>query len=504
MLRRVRPVPLDGARPRGAVGDPVDLLVRDGVIRAVGPRLDRPARVEEVDGEGRWALPGLWDQHVHFTQWALQQRRLDLGGATSAAHAVALVREALGSGTGLGPGGVLTAWGHRPAGWPDEPTVAALDAVSGAVPVMLISGDGHTGWLNTAALRLLGVPPRHGVVLEAEWFGLYERLGTLPSSDEYAARAVAEEVRHAQRRGVTGIVDLEFSQSWQVWSRRVAGGIGALRVRAGIYPELFAEAEAAGGWRTGEALAGGEGLVTRGPLKIISDGSLNSRTAWCCEPYADAAVLEHPAGAPTVAPEEVVDLLRRAVTAGAEVALHAIGDRAVSAALDAFTVTGAAGAIEHAQLLRPEDLPRWSRLPVRASVQPAHLLDDRTVTEQCWPDRTGRSFALRSLADHGIPLALGSDAPVSPLDPWLSMAAAVHRGPLDGPAWHPEQGLTPTEALAASVDGQRLVAGAPGDVVLVDRDPLAPGATDTREQATVLRAVRVDLTVVAGRTVHRA
>jgi predicted amidohydrolase YtcJ len=164
--------------------------------------------------------------------------------------------------------------------------------------------------------------------------------------------------------------------------------------------------------------------------------------------------------------------------------------------------------VEHAQLVDPTDLPRWARLPVRASVQPAHLLDDRVVTEQCWPDRTGRTFTLRSFHEAGIPVVLGSDAPVSPLDPWLAMAAAVHRGPAGGPSWHPEQELSPLQALAASVDGQRLSPGHRGDVVLLQENPL-PGAQERRAgrpdpaaAAARLRRARVSATVLEAQVVY--
>ena len=168
--------------------------------------------------------------------------------------------------------------------------------------------------------------------------------------------------------------------------------------------------------------------------------------------------------------------------------------------------TGAVGSVEHAQLVDLADVERWAALAdrVRASVQPAHLIDDRSVTEQCWPDRTHRTFTLRSFLDAGIELALGSDAPVSPLDPWLAMAAAVHRGDTSSgqESWHPEQEITAREALAASVDGQRLVPGAPGDVVLLDADPLASPDAPSAERARVLREMTVSLTVLDGQVVH--
>jgi hypothetical protein len=181
--------------------------------------------------------------------------------------------------------------------------------------------------------------------------------------------------------------------------------------------------------------------------------------------------------------------------AGLSVATHAIGDRALDAAVQAYAATGARGSIEHAQLTTSQGIAEMSRLGLTASVQPAHLLDDHQTTDRVWAGQAGRCFTLRALLDHGVEVALGSDAPVAPLDPWLAIAAAVHRGlPGDEP-WHPEQAITAAEAIAASVDGRRIAAGQPGDVALLDFDPLA-------SHAARLRAMRAALTCVAGRVVH--
>ena len=170
--------------------------------------------------------------------------------------------------------------------------------------------------------------------------------------------------------------------------------------------------------------------------------------------------------------------------------------------MQAFEATGATGGIEHAQLVRLEDLPRMARLGVRASVQPAHLLDDRDTTLRLWGDRADRCFALRSMVDAGVVLALGSDAPVAPLDPWLAMAAAVHRSADEREPWNPAESLTPAEALAASTDGQpTLGVGSRGDVVLLDADPLG-AAADSGEAARILRGMPVAATLLAGRLTH--
>jgi predicted amidohydrolase YtcJ len=273
--------------------------------------------------------------------------------------------------------------------------------------------------------------------------------------------------------------------------------VDVLRVRRGVYPDEL-DAAIAAGLRTGDPLVEGQDRLTMGPLKIISDGSLNTRTAWCEHPYADGSGR----GAPNQSPEELRALLDRATGHGLRTAVHAIGDAACHDALAAYAETGASGSLEHAQLMRREDVTEMARLGVVASVQPAHLLDDRDITELVWPDRADRSFPLRWMLDDGATLALGSDAPVSPLDPWLAMAAAVHRSADARSAWHPEQALTPREALAASVDGQGSVhAGAPADLVLLDADPLdaSGGAVD---QAARLRSMPVAATWVAGRLVH--
>lgn len=525
LLRDVRVVPLDPAptdRGRSATSSsppvhapadaPVDVLVRDGVVTAVGQGVGRSAQAQGLpvlQGQGRWVVPGLWDNHVHMVQWGLSQTRLDTSGTAGPQEVVDLVAARLAQGLDS-PTGVLVGWGHRTGGWRERPTVAALDAVTGEVPVALIAGDGHHGWLNTAALRLVGGPMVPGVVTEGLWFPLYDRLQLLRGAAEEAELGVEHAIRAAHQRGVVGIVDLEFGHPWRQWRERTAEGLPPLRARTGVYPEGLEEVIAEGK-RTGDAIRATDGLVTMGPLKIITDGSLNTRTAWCCQPYADAGELELPVGAPNLPADELEDLLRRAHQAGLEAALHAIGDAAVATVLDAFAATGASGSVEHAQLVDLEDLPRWAALPgrVRASVQPAHLLDDRQVSEQCWPDRSHRTFTLRSFLDAGIELRLGSDAPVSPLDPWLAMAAAVHRGPLDGESWHPEQEITAREALAASVDDQRVAPGARGDLALLDHDPLAgvDGAGEHGGMPSVARAARLSGTVVSatvldGQLVH--
>jgi predicted amidohydrolase YtcJ len=448
--------------------------------------MERPLGLEEYDAQGRWAIPGLWDAHVHLSQWTALRGRLDLSGTETPAAALARVRDHLAEHPGP-----LVGRGHRTGLWQTAPTVAALDEVAPDVPVVLISGDAHHAWVNSRGLERLGLPPREGVVAENEWYDAHTRIDAVLAPD-LSPGAFRRTLTRAARLGITGVVDLERGQTAADWEPRDS----PIRVRVATYADGL-DAVIAAGLHSGDVLPGSPDRITMGPLKIISDGSLNTRTAWCCEDYADGSG----AGAPNQTTAELTALLDRAHAHGLEVATHAIGDLALREALLAYDESGAQGSIEHVQLVRRADLAKMARLGLRASVQPAHLLDDRDVTEACWPDRGGRCFAFRWMLDAGVRMAFGSDAPVSPLDPWLAIAAAVHRSADEREAWHPEQAVTPREALAASVDGRRSVrAGMPADLVLLDADPLDPEGSPA-EQAERLRHLPVAVTFVASEPV---
>jgi len=492
----------------------VDVLVEDGAVTRVDPAAGSVAGAGPgaalgtgaaadadavFEAAGRWLMPGLWDAHVHLAQWTMASARLDLSRVRSATEAVRLVAERLEE----WPGFPVIGFGHRATAWPDDPLVSLLDEIDTDQPVILISGDAHHAWLNTTALIALALPVRESVVAEAEWFRVFGRLSTVLGDDGTGPEAYRRTMEVAAAQGVVGLVDFEFSGGAVDWQARWAEGADLLRVRMATYADGLDDVLAAG-LRTGDPVPGCDGLVTMGPLKIISDGSLNTRTAWCCEPYAGPSPMGFPHGNPNQTPEELTELLLAAGRGGLEVAVHAIGDRAVDEALKAFAFAGARGSVEHAQLVRRDDVRRMAELGVVASVQPAHLLDDREVTERLWPGRSERSFALRWMLDDGVELALGSDAPVAKLDPWLAMSAAVHRALGDDEPWHPEQSLTPREALAASTDGWGTVAaGHPADLVLLDVDPLG-GPVSGRAAADHLRAAgeSVAATWVAGRTAY--
>ncbi|HHU39948.1 MAG TPA: amidohydrolase [Propionibacterium sp.] len=477
---------------------PGDVRIRDGLIVEVGPGL-APGGEPVLDAGGSFLIPGLWDAHVHFMQWVRSTTWVDVAGTAGPDEVCARIEDALA--TRPDDGRAVIAFGYRSAPWRERPTVAQLDAVTGDRPVVVIAGDAHNGWLNSAALAYLGLPPRTGPLAENDWFPVFGHLASLPGADPTDAEVDAA-IARLSALGVVGLVDLELDAAFRAWPARIRRGQRSLRVRAGVYPHQLDEVLAAS-WGTGDDLPGGEGLATMGPLKIIADGSMGTRTAWCCDPYTDATPDdEHPAGGPNVTASELADLMARAHAGRLASAIHAIGDRANEVTLDAFAATGASGSIEHAQLLRREDVPRFAELGVVASMQPHHLVADRDTAGTVWADRTDRLYLARSLVDAGATLALGSDAPVSPPDPWLAMATAVHRSGDERPGWYPDESITVREALAASVDGQRLVVGGRGDLVVLGADPLEE-RTDPTATRDHLLSVPVRATVCAGRVTHR-
>jgi predicted amidohydrolase YtcJ len=495
---------LAGAR-LGRGSEPVDVRIAGGRISAIEPARGGGTRLpdaatETVDLAGRSVLRGLWDHHVHFDQWSRTSRRLDVSRAGSAAEAAALVGAHVAGahrGDDLDNGEPIVGYGFRDALWPDRPDRTLLDAATGEVPAVLVSADLHSTWLNSTALSRFGHPAESsGLLRETQAMAVLGALSEV--DDETGDRWAAQAAAAAASRGVVGVVDLERPWSGDAWRRRIASGQRSLRVVSAVWAERLDGALAAGR-RTGDRLD--DELLRMGPLKIITDGSLNTRTAYCFDPYPDLAGRDDEFGLLVVSPEELQPLMRRATEAGLECAIHAIGDHANALALDAFANSGARGSIEHAQLLREVDVARFGRDGIVASVQPEHALDDRDVADRYWAGRTGRAFVLRALLDAGATLTLGSDAPVAPLDPWITIAAAVHRSRDGRPPWHAEQAITVDEALRASTFGGGRSplpeVGDVADLVITDLDPFTASPDE-------LRTMPVSGTLLAGDWTHRS
>lgn len=478
----------------GRLGPLGDLHVVEGRVTRTGhPDAEVIDGGGLVDGGGI-VMPGLWDAHVHMTQWAMSSRWVDVSAARSPQQAAALMAAARRASSDP----VLVGFGFRDSTWAESPTAGVLDAAIADHPTVVISHDVHSTWVNTAAIAHFGLQSNTGLLQEQPAFDLQTRLLDLPVPvlDDWLDHSA----RRAASRGVVGLVDLTMAWNPADWRRRFAHGFSSVRVRAGVYPQHL-DRVAAEGLRGGQVLDA-DGLLTLGPLKIITDGSLTARTAWCREPFHSTGTgdplpgQEH--GVRSVDMDDLVALMRQATSHGMECAVHAIGDRAAGQALDAFAETGARGSIEHAQLISPEDITRMAGLGVRASVQPAHLLDDREAMDALWAGRTEHAFPLASMRAAGVELALGSDAPVARLDPWLAIEAAVRRASATDQGWHPEQSLTLSQALVASTRGvHALVVGSEADLLVL---PVSPFEVPSDQ----LHAISPTLTLVGGRPTWRA
>lgn len=491
---------LTEARLVGTTGEVVDVLITDGEVTSIRPTGSAdddhdPAGLERIALDGRFLGPSVRDAHVHFSQWAMLQQRLDIGAAGSAAHAATLVRDRFAQRPAV-RGTRFVGHGFRDGLWSDAPHFDLLDEISTEVEIVLVSADLHCVWLNTPALDRFGFSGHQtGLLREVDAVVVTTELANIAPE---VLDGWAQEAAHAAAaRGVTEIVELEWGANVDVWQRRVAGGLRSLRVSCGVYPDRL-DGLIARGLRTGDSITDTDGLVTMGPLKIITDGSLNTRTAYCHAPYPGHEHDENPRGLVSYDLQALVALMRRGYEHGIIPAVHAIGDAANRLVLDAFEEVGCPGWVEHAQLVAQEDFPRFSELGLIASVQPEHAMDDRDVADAHWVGRTDRAFAVESLVTSGATIALGSDAPVAPLDPWVSMAAAVYRDRDGREPWHPEQRVPARTAYQASTSGRRVVirAGQPADLTVTDVDPLTASNS-------VLRSMPVTATLLAGEFTHR-
>jgi len=497
------------------------LVAIDGVVRAVGRAADLAkahAGAERVDLDGGLMTAGWHDSHVHFTWWAIQMDQIDLRDEPTveaalsriAEHARSLPRSAWVQGGRFDK----NRWGR----WP---TAAELDRVTDGRPAALRSRDGHSRWLNTAALRAAGIDagtedPDGGAIerdpsgaptgiLKENANRLADAVVPLPTSDECFA-AIERGQREAHRRGITAIEDLEGAAAFSAFQRRRDRGDLRLRVAMGI-PHASLDSAIALGLRSGL----GDEWLRVGHLKIFTDGALGSQTAALEEPYVGTS----DRGLLTIDPATLGPDVIRAAEGGIAVAIHAIGDRAVRVALDAIAPTRATHPalrqrVEHLQLLRRQDIARFGALGVIASMQPIHATSDRDLVDRYWgPERATRAYPWRQLLSAGAHLAFGSDAPVEPIDPLLGIHAAVARQrPADADRWHPEEALTLPEAIAGYTSGAAyamnaerergtLAVGMRCDATVVERDLLSTSVAEWP-------ALKVSATIVGGEIVHAA
>ncbi len=476
---------------------PVDVLIDAGVIAHIeySGHIPPSDDHEEIDLDGRVLSPGFWDEHVHLGAWAEYRRSIDLSSAHSPSEAAAL----MAAGHKDGGEKFLVGVAYRDGLWVEDKTRALLDEHSGDRPWVLWSVDVHSCWVNSAAVKALGLTgvDESGVLREHDAFALAGQLSDIDPTvrDGWVEDAIVE----ANKRGVVGVVDFDLADNYANWTRRRHGASNwNLRVEAAVYPTDL-DAAISRGQKTGDEIAPG---VTVGPLKAITDGSLNTRTAFCVEPYSGIDHTEH--GAMNYEVDELRALMEKASSNGFTPAFHAIGDEANRIVIDMFAELGIPGRIEHAQLLRDSDFARMAEARIVASVQPQHAVDDREVADKYWADRTHRVIALRSMRDAGVQLAFGSDAPVSPLHPMQQIAAAVTRTDDERHPWESHQRLSVTDAIEASTR-TTIEVGQPADLIAFGADPLwleRAMAHDPSALYNALIAVPIELTIVDGRAQH--
>jgi predicted amidohydrolase YtcJ len=513
----------DSARPWAAA-----VAIIGGSIAAVGDSAAVAARVGErtrvLSAGGGMVNPGLMDEHLHFVDGGFQLASVDLRPAESPADFIARLA-AFAKEKKPGEWILGGDWDHER--WPEAPLPRRewIDSVTPRNPVFVQRLDGHMGLANTAALRAAGITRatkdiRGGVIVRDRRTG--EPTGVLkdeamtpvynvipPPSDEQRDRALRRAMDHAVARGVTTVSHV--SVPWaDLGAYLRAKQAGDLQVRAALYFPLQ-------DWRrvadTVAKIGRGDDWVWIGGVKGYVDGSLGSTTALFYAPYND----DPSTSGVLVTPEDSLrHWIGSADSAGLQVVVHAIGERANGLLLDIYdSVAKAHGQrdrrfrIEHAQHLRRQDIDRIARTGVVASMQPYHVADDgRWAEKRIGPERIKTTYAFRSLLDRGAHLAFGSDWTVAPMDPLLGIWAAVTRRTLDGRnpgGWIPEEKITVEEALRAYTAGDaygifaenrrgKLVPGYQADLAVLDQDL-------TRIPLETIDQVKVRATIVGGRVV---
>jgi hypothetical protein len=515
----------DTAAPwAGAVAISGDTIVAVGDSAGVSAYVGPGTRI--LDNARGMITPGFMDGHAHFSSGGFQLASVDLRDAANPQEFIARLK-AYAATRPEGEWIVGGDWDHERWVGAPLPTRDWIDSVTPRNPVFVSRLDGHMGLANSLALRAARITRNTadiaggtivrdsagnptGILKDEAQNPVYAVMPA-PSAAQMDS-AIARATEWAASKGVVGVSSV--SAPWaEVAALRRAHAAGRLKTRVAVYVPL-------GDWRrmadTFRANGAGDDWIRTAGVKGYVDGSLGSGTALFFEPYAD----DPSTFGLLVTPE---DSLRRwigaADSAGLQVVVHAIGERANALLLGIFdSVARAHGARdrrfrdEHAQHLRPEDVARFRTIGVIASMQPYHAADDgRWAGKRLGPDRVRNSYVFRSLIDSGARLAFGSDWTVAPIDPMLGLAAAVTRRTLDGAnpgGWIPEQKISLDEALRAYTVGNAYAIFAEGnrgmlrrgykaDLVLLDRDLSTIRPED-------IGNARVRVTIVDGRVVYEA
>lgn len=515
----------DSARPwAGGVAVSGDTVAAVGDSAEIA-ELVRPGTRVLANGDAL-VTPGFMDGHLHFLDGGFQLASVDLRPADAESEFVERVAAFVSE---RRPGGWIVGgdWDHER--WPGTPLPhrSWIDSVTPDNPVLLYRLDGHMALANSAALRLAKIDRTTrdipgGVIVRdpsGEPTGILKdgAMGPVQAvipkpSEEQRDRALRRALEHAAARGVTAFAHVSVPLD-ELGAYLRAKQAGTLTARAALYFPIER-------WRavadTVARLGRGDDWVWIGGVKGYMDGSLGSTTALFFQPYDDDPSTS---GVLTTPEDSMRAWIGGADSAGLQVVVHAIGERANGLLLSIFdSVARAHGAtdrrfrVEHAQHLRREDIPRFARLGVIASMQPYHAIDDgRWAEKRIGPERIRTTYAFRSLLDRGAILAFGSDWTVAPIEPLFGIYAAVSRRTLDKKhpdGWVPQEKISVEEALRAYTAGNaygvfaehrrgRLAPGYLADLVLLDRDL-------TRIPPEEIEGAAVTATVVGGRVVYQS
>jgi len=498
----------------------------------------RTPDTETLDLQGRLVLPGLCDAHIHFHEWSLGQRQLMLAGVESKAKMLTAIESWASE---QRPDSWILGRGWNETLWPEKemPIRAELDHVTGGQqPCIIWRSDMHCAVVNSRALEIASVTkvsqdPEGGVIGREEDGGPDGRLFELainliipfiPLLDPMELEEVyVKGMRTLHALGITSIHSqrmkdqAEGPSSFSALLRLRERDALQLRVNHNIAAHDISSAGALG-LRSGF----GDDYLRLGHVKLFTDGTLGSKTAWMLEPLQSMDAADPHAHGICLTPiSEMAVVIEEAGQMGFPVSIHAIGDRANREVLDlleelshSLSRQAIAHRIEHVQIIDPLDIPRLAALKVSASLQPIHALDDMDIADDLLGARSNRAYNFRSLVDSGTLVAFGSDAPVADPNPFLGFQAALYRqrpADMSEPSWHPAERLTLEQTIhaytlgAAAAGGWQDVSGTissgkRADMIVIDRDLFA-----IRDEPTDPRAVadtRVMMTIFDGQIVY--
>jgi predicted amidohydrolase YtcJ len=514
------------------------IAVRGDRIQAVGKTVDinklKGPQTQVIDLGGHFLMPGFNDAHLHLDDAGMTKLGIDLTGVKSLedlrSQVLRKVEESKGADWILGSGWDETLWPVKVV-----PTRWDLDEVSGGHPVFLVRIDGHIAVANTRALQLGSITlasrnPQGGRIDRNE---NGEPTGILRETAQSAVLGVIPKPTHQLRRqalelaladlaehGVTSAQD--YSPNWenfQIYEELEKEGKLTARISEWLpFDDPVEELD-----KKRNSHPQSDLMLHTGMLKGFMDGSLGSHTAAMLEPYADDP---KNSGLPRYEAAKLNDLTKERVLAGFQIGFHAIGDKGVQMALDAFAGAEKAAReahvkapnggddfrlrIEHAQVTTPAQIAQFKTLKVIASMQPSHVLNDmRWAQDRLGPKRAATSYSWLAFLNKGVTLAFGTDYPIEPVTPVRGLYAAITRKSETGKQeYFPEQRLTMDQAIAAYTSGSafaefhekekgKLVPGMLADFVVMDRDP-------TASSPEKLLATKVLRTVVGGKTVYEA